>query len=389
MVSKFSEDEGSVKNGGKYLSFPKGQMVPEFNDFSFNSPAGSIGVVRTQYGYHIIEVLDKNNPVRDFCFNGNKGNIKVIKSSRGYHVIEILGRRMGDYKKLAIVNKKIEPSEKTRKAYEANNAEKFQFSAEDNSFEVAAENEGLEIKSAEKLRLSYPFYNSNGQITNLGAYGPIELDRNNEIMEWAFNNDKVNSIMEPVLINSSEQYNNHNVEFRNTYVVAVLKEVIHEDDMSFNNIKPFMESVVKNKNKAKSISASLENVNSLEEASKSLNVAVQSFDNISYSHVNIKNDYNSLPEPKLMATIFSLKEGETSKIIEGKSGVYMIEVTSINAAEYPKDKEEVLLNKAVTNTKNLRSNIIEQKYQESLYDAYNVKDYRLKQKITPRQQENR
>ena len=292
---------------------------------------------------------------------------------------------MGDYKKLAIVNKKIEPSEKTRKAYEANNAEKFQFSAEDNSFEVAAENEGLEIKSAEKLRLSYPFYNSNGQITNLGAYGPIELDRNNEIMEWAFNNDKVNSIMEPVLINSSEQYNNHNVEFRNTYVVAVLKEVIHEDDMSFNNIKPFMESVVKNKNKAKSISASLENVNSLEEASKSLNVAVQSFDNISYSHVNIKNDYNSLPEPKLMATIFSLKEGETSKIIEGKSGVYMIEVTSINAAEYPKDKEEILLNKAVTNTKNLRSNIIEQKYQEALYDAYNVKDYRLKQKITPRQ----
>ena len=109
------------------------------------------------------------------------------------------------------------------------------------------ENEGLEIKSAEKLRLSYPFYNSNGQITNLGAYGPIELDRNNEIMEWVFNNDKVNSIMEPVLINSSEQYNNHN-EFRNTYVVAVLKDGTH-DYTSFNNIKPFMESVVKKKTK--------------------------------------------------------------------------------------------------------------------------------------------
>ena len=105
------------------------------------------------------------------------------------------------------------------------------------SFVAAAESEGLEIKTAEKLRLSFPRYNNNGQIIDYGAYGPIELDRNNEIMEWAFNNNKVNSIMEPVLINSTEQYNNQNVEFKNTYVVAVLKEVIHEDNMTFNNIQ--------------------------------------------------------------------------------------------------------------------------------------------------------
>ena len=86
----------------------------------------------------------------------------------------------------------------------------------------------------------FPRYNNNGQMTDYGAYGPIDLDRNNEIMEWAFNNEQVNAIMEPVLVNSNEQYNNHNVEFKNTYVIAVLKEVIHEDNMTFNNIKPYI-----------------------------------------------------------------------------------------------------------------------------------------------------
>ena len=386
MVGMYSEDPGSIPNGGKYLSFPKGQMVPEFEDFSFNRPAGSIGIVRTKYGYHIIEVLEKNNAIRDYCFNSAKGIIQVVKSPRGYHVIEILGRRMGDYKKLAIINKKIEPSENTRKAYYGSNAEKFQFLAEDNSFVAAAESEGLEIKTAEKLRLSFPRYNNNGQIIDYGAYGPIELDRNNEIMEWAFNNNKVNSIMEPVLINSTEQYNNQNVEFKNTYVVAVLKEVIHENNMTFNNIKPFVVSSVENKNKANSITKSLSNINSLEEASKLLNVAIQTSDEIPYSNYNITNSGN-FDEPKLMATIFNLKPGETSSLIEGKGGVYMVELITLSPAEYPentKEKEDILLIKAVTNTDNLRSSI-EQQYQNALYKAYDVKDYRLKQKITPSQ----
>jgi len=36
LVSKYSDDPGSVSNGGVYSWFPKGQMVPEFEEFSFN-----------------------------------------------------------------------------------------------------------------------------------------------------------------------------------------------------------------------------------------------------------------------------------------------------------------------------------------------------------------
>ncbi|NNC82798.1 MAG: hypothetical protein HKN79_04410, partial [Flavobacteriales bacterium] len=61
MVTEFSDDPGSVNNGGKYEWFPRGQMVKEFEDFSFDESVGSLGVVKTSFGYHIIEVLDRRS----------------------------------------------------------------------------------------------------------------------------------------------------------------------------------------------------------------------------------------------------------------------------------------------------------------------------------------
>lgn len=61
MVTKFSEDPGSVPNGGEYKWFPEGQMVPEFNDYSFNEPFNILGTVKTTYGIHIIEVLGRRD----------------------------------------------------------------------------------------------------------------------------------------------------------------------------------------------------------------------------------------------------------------------------------------------------------------------------------------
>jgi len=59
-------------------------------------------------------------------------------------------------------------------------------------------------------------------------------------------------------------------------------------------------------------------------------------------------------------------------------------LSDINEAVNAKELDNEILIKAVTNTDNLRSSI-EQQYQNALYKAYDVKDYRLKQKITPSQ----
>jgi parvulin-like peptidyl-prolyl isomerase len=50
----------SAKEGGLLPKFSKGQMVPAFEEAAFTQPTNTIGpVVETQFGYHIIKVIDK------------------------------------------------------------------------------------------------------------------------------------------------------------------------------------------------------------------------------------------------------------------------------------------------------------------------------------------
>ncbi|MFN3876225.1 MAG: peptidylprolyl isomerase, partial [Flavobacteriales bacterium] len=57
LVTKFSDDPGSVAEGGVYEWFDKNRMVPEFTKASFDEKVGAITVCKTSYGFHIVEVL--------------------------------------------------------------------------------------------------------------------------------------------------------------------------------------------------------------------------------------------------------------------------------------------------------------------------------------------
>jgi len=60
LAKKNSEDEASAKNGGDLDYFGKGRMVPEFDAAVFAMQPGQISdLVKTQYGYHIIKLVDK------------------------------------------------------------------------------------------------------------------------------------------------------------------------------------------------------------------------------------------------------------------------------------------------------------------------------------------
>jgi len=63
-LARDNSDGPSAPQGGDLGYFQRGVMVPEFNDFAFNNNVGTIGLVETDFGFHVIKVDDKEDVVQ-------------------------------------------------------------------------------------------------------------------------------------------------------------------------------------------------------------------------------------------------------------------------------------------------------------------------------------
>ncbi|MBA3829234.1 MAG: peptidylprolyl isomerase [Taibaiella sp.] len=63
MVKKYSEDKYSVNNNGVLATFGTGRMIPAFEHASFalKTPGEISKPIQTEYGFHIIKLIDKTN----------------------------------------------------------------------------------------------------------------------------------------------------------------------------------------------------------------------------------------------------------------------------------------------------------------------------------------
>ena len=76
LAQAHSQDPGSAVQGGDLNYFPRGQMVPAFDQVAFSLKPGQISnVVQTPFGYHIIKVTDRKG-ARTVSYDEASGQIR-------------------------------------------------------------------------------------------------------------------------------------------------------------------------------------------------------------------------------------------------------------------------------------------------------------------------
>ena len=275
MVEKYSEDGGSKANGGIYEMFPQANMVKPFNDFSFENPVGSKGVVKTEFGYHYIEVLKQTPP------------------SPAYNIA---------YLTLPILASK----ETTTTAQTT--AAKF-----------AADSKDQKSFNANALKLNKQAVPA----TNIKAYDfNIQgLGETREIVRWVFEK-KVNDVSEPI-------------EVGDAYIVANITSEDKPGLMSVETAKSKnIEVIIRDQKKAETIKSKLKGA-TLEAIATAAGATVLQADSLSYTSTNISGLGN---EPKLVGASFNKALlNKISAPIAGNSGVFVISVSNLGAIAAPGD----------------------------------------------------
>ena len=96
MANEHSQDQdGKVTNGGLYEDVYEGQMVKPFEEWIFDGSrqAGDTGLVKSQFGYHVMYFVGREGPVDDWAFaEGRKaGDTALIKTEDGYQIVYYVG----------------------------------------------------------------------------------------------------------------------------------------------------------------------------------------------------------------------------------------------------------------------------------------------------------
>ena len=96
MANEHSQDQdGKVTNGGLYEDVYEGQMVKPFEEWIFDGSrqAGDTGLVKSQFGYHVMYFVGREGPVDEWAFaEGRKaGDTALIKTEDGYQIVYYVG----------------------------------------------------------------------------------------------------------------------------------------------------------------------------------------------------------------------------------------------------------------------------------------------------------
>ena len=264
-----SDDKSNAPNGGDLNFFTPGTMVPAFNDYVFKAKVGDIGLVETNFGFHIVKVTDQKEGVQ-----------------------------------LATIVRKIEPSAATNnEVYTKITAFNEAVLKNPKDFAAIAAKEGYSVLPANNLDALAE------DIPGLGSNRPL--------VRWAFEDDtKVGDV--------------RRFDLKDGYIVAQLTKKIEEGLAKPADVRAAVEPILIKEKKVKQISEKMKG-SSLEQIAEATGQPnnVQVAEALMQSNPNLSGQGS---EPNVVGVAFVLPENKLSKPIAGNNGVYVIEVTQKSIA---------------------------------------------------------
>lgn len=270
--------DGPTKNrGGDLGFFQEGQMATEFFNFVDKNRVGRIGLVETEFGFHIIKVTDKD----DLALIADVANEAIASDQTANEVFR--------------------------------SATKFEMESNDlNDFIAVAEKNNYEVRPVK-------------QVTELEENMP-GLFNQRQIVRWAFDDDtKVGDIKRFSLTAGGG------------YAVVQLtavnqKGLATEDEVGFQVRRKILQD-----KKAALIKKQFQDIDSLETLAENEDLTLETASAINQKNPTLVGAGN---EPYVVGAAFAMEEGAVSELIQGDLGLYKVKLLKKNTAETLDDYQQ-------------------------------------------------
>jgi len=268
LLSLSSDKVSNEKDGVIEFAYTAG-FAPEFKVYSFENPKGSLGVVRTDFGYHVIEILGQGTFQQAY--------------------------------KVATISQAIEPSVETVDEVFKNKS-KFEIAVADADFETVAAENNYEVRPVSSIK------ELDENIPGLGAQRAI--------VRWAFDDSA-----------SEGDFKSFNTT-AGGFVVVKLTGVNTAGLMSTESGSVTALPEIRKEKKAEIIKDRI-SATTLDEIATAEGQTIKTAVAVNMKNPTLSGAGR---EPLVIGTAFGLAEGATSELISGNSGVYAVQVTKVTAA---------------------------------------------------------
>lgn len=316
MAKQFGTDGTKDKGGDLGFFGYSGPMVPEFTLALFGKPVGTKEVIRTRFGYHVINIT------------GEKG------SSPAY--------------KIAYVAKEIFTSEAT--------FSKINLDATKLSSQKGAKEFDAYVAKTGLQKISWP------NVVKENDYTIGQFQEARGLVRWAFEAKK-GDVSEPFNIGDA-------------FVVAIVDKIAEEGTQDASAARPMVEGIIRNQKKADIIIKKLGANPTPESAAAAYNKQVQvagADSSITFNSPIIANLGN---EPKVIGASFNKAyQAKPSPAFAGGMGVFVVKVNSIGSK--PADSPEAAAQQASQRQVQVKAQVAAGWF-EGLKNQATVKDNRSK-----------